>query len=609
MPPASGPSGVSHTCDQGVGELVGVERDRPPDQLLLDVREQLCPEVGRPRGRRAPARRAPASRTSPPPAARPSGRPPRPETAPRAPDDALSRRVLRSGSSSFGALLGLAADRCRRGSRSRCGTELSAVYDVRRQVVSTDRVNVRTDRRTLVGRRAPPRAAGATGPPPHDRPAEALPDAAGSWRRRPRRAGPGSEAPTPSPAGVRTASAAAPSTGCCAALGAHQATTCDCARVIATYSSRRYSPSSSAIARATLPDHRGPPAADVDAPPARSSPSVEQRHVRLAAGSGPTGGQVDDRVLQALAAVDGDQLHRGGVAVEPAGPLAGHLDLVVGHLLAQPGQQRDQTEPLLRWRPGAGTLRRGAGRSAAARRRPGRGPGRSVRAPRPPRAPRPRPGVANSSAQSRRTSATSSVSASPPASSSAAVCPTNEVSAAARTRADRCGCSSASSSCSHSVAAGVAKTLPLPATTAGTPTSASARCDLLQVACSCTRARRRRAAAAARPLERAPEVSSRLMSRARSAYDVRGRCRHATWRPSPAEHRRGRPRAAGTARRGRRSSRRALVRRVDVAHHDPVVAERGAAQQHLQRVDQRPRRCGSWCPASCGRWRCAAASR
>ena len=51
-----------------------------------------------------------------------------------------------------------------------------------------------------------------------------------------------------------------------------------------------------------------------------------------------------------------------------------------------------------------------------------------------------------------------------------------DVSAALRTRADRCGCSSASSSRSHSVAAGVANTLPLPATTAGTPTSASARC-------------------------------------------------------------------------------------------------------------------------------------
>ena len=41
----------------------------------------------------------------------------------------------------------------------------------------------------------------------------------------------------------------------------------------------------------------------------------------------PQRGQVDDGVLQALAAVDGDQLDGRGVGVEPAGALGGDLDL------------------------------------------------------------------------------------------------------------------------------------------------------------------------------------------------------------------------------------------------------------------------------------------
>ena len=49
-----------------------------------------------------------------------------------------------------------------------------------------------------------------------------------------------------------------------------------------------------------------------------------------------------------------------------------------------------------------------------------------------------------------------SVSEPPPAASSAAVRPRNGVSAAARTRPERCGCSSASSSTSQSSPAGVA---------------------------------------------------------------------------------------------------------------------------------------------------------
>ena len=84
------------------------------------------------------------------------------------------------------------------------------------------------------------------------------------------------------------------------------------------------------------------------------------------------------------------------------------------------------------------------------------------------------PRVVNSSDHPRRVSATWSVRSSPPASSSVAVWPKKQVSAAARTRGLRWGCSSASSRLSHSTAAGVANTLPPPAMTAGTPASWSA---------------------------------------------------------------------------------------------------------------------------------------
>ena len=70
--------------------------------------------------------------------------------------------------------------------------------------------------------------------------------------------------------------------------------------------------------------------------------------------------------------------------------------------------------------------------------------------------------------------ARSSVRLSPPASNDRAVWPKKDVSAAARTRSERCGCSIASSSASHSPAAGVWKTDPPALTTDGTPTLASA---------------------------------------------------------------------------------------------------------------------------------------
>ena len=75
---------------------------------------------------------------------------------------------------------------------------------------------------------------------------------------------------------------------------------------------------------------------------------VEERDGRIASGEAvPQGREVDDGVLQALAAVDGDQLDGRGVGVEAAGALGGDLELLVGDLLAQPGEQSDQAHPLL----------------------------------------------------------------------------------------------------------------------------------------------------------------------------------------------------------------------------------------------------------------------
>ena len=82
-------------------------------------------------------------------------------------------------------------------------------------------------------------------------------------------------------------------------------------------------------------------AADVDAPPSVGG-IVEQRdHVLRDPTGPPQVGQVDDRELEPLAAVDGPHLHGLGVALEPAAPrLDIALALGVAHPLPQPGEQR-----------------------------------------------------------------------------------------------------------------------------------------------------------------------------------------------------------------------------------------------------------------------------
>ena len=85
----------------------------------------------------------------------------------------------------------------------------------------------------------------------------------------------------------RTAAGAAARPGCCA-VGAHQAMTCDWARVSATYSSRRSSPTSSAWCRpAASVRVRAARAADVEHRAGRSS-SWKQQQVRLGRRTGPS---------------------------------------------------------------------------------------------------------------------------------------------------------------------------------------------------------------------------------------------------------------------------------------------------------------------------------
>ena len=255
-------------------------------------------------------------------------------------------------------------------------------------------------------------------------------------------------------------------------VGDHQQTTCDWARVRATYSSRSHSPASSSWRTADVVGPAGAAAADVAAAP--PGVVVEARQVGLGDVPVGDGGQVDDGVLQALAGVDRHQLHRGGVAVEPAGALEAAAGPALGDLLAQPGQQRDQAVPLGRGRPRAAPRRCGAGRSAAARRRPRPAPARAGRRRSPPRARRPGRGCRTARATT-------------------AACRRPRRSGRRRARRGRRRCARRSRSarptgpgCCGAVArappaasatrsrAGVAKTLPPPAITPGTPTSASA---------------------------------------------------------------------------------------------------------------------------------------
>ena len=211
--------------------------------------------------------------------------------------------------------------------------------------------------------------------------------------------------------------------------------------------SRRASASTSRTPAAAL-------AADVQAAPAVVGGTGRCRAVGDVAVEGER--QVDEGVLQPLAHPHGHDLHRRGVAVEPAVALGGaaalaHWARSQSSSAGRPSRSRCAVScsTCARWREvgHVALAARPAEHPAAQPGRPGRLEARAA-------TPRSRAW----SAHSRSVSATRSVSASPPAARLGAVSPKNIVVAAARTSPLRCGCSKASSRHSQSSAAGEAKT-------------------------------------------------------------------------------------------------------------------------------------------------------
>ena len=104
-----------------------------------------------------------------------------------------------------------------------------------------------------------------------------------------------------------------------------------------------------AVAEPAVPSDVGAVAADVDRPRVVVLVVVEGRRLVLVDVAGLPGERVvDDRELEALAAVDGQHLHRLGVGVEPPGALlVGAVPVGLGDPLPQPGGQRGDAELLL----------------------------------------------------------------------------------------------------------------------------------------------------------------------------------------------------------------------------------------------------------------------
>jgi hypothetical protein len=105
-----------------------------------------------------------------------------------------------------------------------------------------------------------------------------------------------------------------------------------------------------AVAEAAVPGDVGAAvAADVDRPHVVFLVVVIGRRLVLVDVAGVPGERVvDERELEALAAMDGQHLHRLGVGVEPQGAiLVGAVPVGVGDALPQPGRQRGDAELLL----------------------------------------------------------------------------------------------------------------------------------------------------------------------------------------------------------------------------------------------------------------------
>ena len=211
---------------------------------------------------------------------------------------------------------------------------------MRRQAVSTSRVNVRAPRGGAAGR-----GGSAPGSPWRDGSGDGPPRS----RHSANRATTSSSVGTRGLSGTSAAPASRISIRCSGEataffVGAHQQTTWDLARVIATYSSRSHSPASSSCPAAAVVGPGVAAPADVEAAPALVV--VEQRTGGLGHEAVGHGGEVDDGVLQPLAGMDRHELHGGGVGVEAAGAFGPTAGPALGDLFAQPGQQRDQAVPL-----------------------------------------------------------------------------------------------------------------------------------------------------------------------------------------------------------------------------------------------------------------------
>ena len=307
--------------------------------------------------------------------------------------------------------------------------------------------------------------------------------------------------------------------------------------------------------------------------------------------------------------MDRDQLDGRRVAVEPAGALAGDLDACSSAICSRSQvSSADEAEPLARSRPACSdwpTWRRSVSSRSppTAAEHPGGQPVDGGRLEH-----RGDPALGEQLGPVARTvPATSSVSSSPPASSSTGGVP--EEGGERRRRgpgrrgaaapAPRAGAATRSrpAVCEDAAAAG----------DDGRARRRAARacCTASQVVRCGSDARRRRAGssgASARTSRRTS--SSRLMSRATSRDDVVADLADRRLRPRTAcraSVARGPP-AAGTGGAGARRA-GAVVVRLDVADHDPLVAERGAAQHGLQRVEQRAVAAPVDARASAGWWR------
>ena len=195
-----------------------------------------------------------------------------------------------------------------------------------------------------------------------------------------------------------------------------------------------------------------------------------------------------------------------------------------------------------------------------------------------------RPRLPNSSSHVRSVSATSSVRSSPRASRSAAVWPKKQVSAADRTRVLRCGCSSASSSVSQSTTRRGREDAAATGDHAGDADveERGLRVGEVGVAVADDRDVARPHGA---PVERGAGVEQAAYVVGEVARDPRPHLRH---RQQPGSPRDVLPPDHAHPERVAGPDQAALgVVGLDVADHDPLVAERGPAQQLLHRREQR----------------------